>query len=93
MRTAPTYQPGTHTLSGDEALQYVRERKELPAGDFDRVKRQQNYLRALMRQLRAGDIVTNPGRLLDLTEAIGKAAKVDDELSSHRSGRAGALPT
>ena len=77
-----TYEPGTHTLSGDEALQYVRERKELPAGDFDRVKRQQNYLRALMRQLRAGDIVTNPGRLLDLTEAIGKAAKVDDELST-----------
>jgi LCP family protein required for cell wall assembly len=77
-----TYQPGTHTLSGAQALQYVRERKGLPAGDFDRVKRQQNYLRALMRQLWAGDILTDPGRLAEFTGAIGEAAKVDDELSA-----------
>jgi LCP family protein required for cell wall assembly len=77
-----TYEPGTHTLSGDEALQYVRERKALPAGDFDRVKRQQNYLRALMRQLRAADVMSEPGRLLDIADAFGEAAKVDDELSA-----------
>jgi LCP family protein required for cell wall assembly len=77
-----TYEPGTHTLSGEEALQYVRERKGLPAGDFDRVKRQQNYLRALLRQLQAGDILTDPGRLAEVAGAIGDAAKVDDELSA-----------
>jgi LCP family protein required for cell wall assembly len=76
------YQPGTHTLSGAQALQYVRERKGLPAGDFDRVKRQQNYLRALMRRLWAGDILTDPGRLAELTGTIGEAAKVDEELSA-----------
>jgi LCP family protein required for cell wall assembly len=77
-----TYEPGTHTLSGEQALQYVRERKGLPGGDFDRVKRQQNYLRALMRQLQAGDILTDPGRLVELTDAIGEATKVDDEFSA-----------
>ena len=77
-----TYEPGTHTLSGDEALQYVRERKALPAGDFDRVQRQQNYLRALMRQLRAADVMSEPGRLLGIVDAFGEAAKVDDELSA-----------
>ncbi|HEY9377080.1 MAG TPA: LCP family protein, partial [Jiangellaceae bacterium] len=76
------YEPGTHTLSGEQALQYVRERKGLPAGDFDRVKRQQHFLRALMRQLLAGDVRSDPGRLLSLTEAIGEAAKVDDGLSA-----------
>ena len=75
------YEPGTHTFSGDQALQYVRERKGLPAGDFDRVKRQQNYLRALMRQLRSGDTLSDPGRLLKVAGSIGAAAKVDEELS------------
>jgi LCP family protein required for cell wall assembly len=78
-----TYEPGTHILSGDQALQYVRERKGLPAGDFDRVKRQQNYLRALMRKLQAGDVLTDPGRLLEVTEAIGNSAKVDDGLAAN----------
>ena len=77
-----TYEPGTHTLSGDEALQYVRERKALPAGDFDRVQRQQNYLRALMRQLQASDVMSEPGRVLDIVDAFGEAAKVDDDLSA-----------
>jgi LCP family protein required for cell wall assembly len=77
-----TFPAGTHTLSGEQALQYVRERKGLPAGDFDRVKRQQNYLRALLRQLRAGDIVTDPSRLPKVLDAVGDAAKVDDELST-----------
>jgi LCP family protein required for cell wall assembly len=76
------YEPGTHTFSGDQALQYVRERKGLPAGDFDRVKRQQNYLRALMRQLRSGDTLSDPGRLLKVAGSIGAAAKVDEELST-----------
>jgi LCP family protein required for cell wall assembly len=76
------YEPGTHTLSGDEALEYVRERKGLPAGDFDRVKRQQNYLRALMQQLRDSDSSSDTGGLLMLADAIGAATKVDDELSA-----------
>jgi LCP family protein required for cell wall assembly len=76
------YEPGTHTLSGEQALRYVRERKGLPAGDFDRVKRQQNYLRALLRQLEAGEVLSDPGRLAEMAGAIGDAAKVDDELSA-----------
>ncbi|HEY9376081.1 MAG TPA: LCP family protein, partial [Jiangellaceae bacterium] len=76
------YQAGTHTLSGDAALQYVRERKALPRGDFDRVQRQQNYLRALMRQLGAGDLLSDPGRLVQVLDAVGQAAKVDEELSA-----------
>ena len=76
------YEPGTHTLSGEQALQYVRERKGLPAGDFDRVKRQQNYLRALVRQLQADDVLADPGQLAEVMGAVGDAAKVDDELST-----------
>jgi LCP family protein required for cell wall assembly len=77
-----TYKPGTHTLTGEQALQYVSERKGLPAGDFDRVKRQQNYLRAIMRQLTDSGVGSDPSRLLKIADAVGAAAKVDDELSA-----------
>jgi anionic cell wall polymer biosynthesis LytR-Cps2A-Psr (LCP) family protein len=36
-------------MDGDTALAYVRERYTLPAVDLDRVKRQQNWLHAIMR--------------------------------------------
>jgi LCP family protein required for cell wall assembly len=56
---------GTVRLEGEEALAYVRTRKTLPRGDFDRVRRQQNYLRAVSRQLVEGGRLAGPRRLLD----------------------------
>lgn len=73
---------GDHVLSGSEALQYVRERKQLPGGDFDRVKRQQNYLRALMTELLSTGTLTSPSTILDVSGVIGKTARVDEELST-----------
>ncbi|TDE01305.1 LCP family protein [Jiangella asiatica] len=73
---------GTHTLDGATALQYVRDRKDLPGGDFDRVKRQQNYLRALMNELISSGTLTDPGKVNGIAGAIGQAARVDDELSA-----------
>ena len=77
-----TYQPGVHVLDGNEALQYVRERKALPGGDFDRIKRQQNFLRALMGQLLSDETMSSPGKLWDVAGTIGRAAKVDEDLSA-----------
>lgn len=74
--------PGDHVLSGAEALQYVRERKELPGGDFDRVKRQQNYLRGLMNEMLSSGTLTDLGTVTDVANAVGEAARVDDQLSA-----------
>ncbi len=38
---------GPQTMDGETALKYVRQRHNLPGGDFDRVKRQQNWIRAV----------------------------------------------
>ncbi|SEF18563.1 LCP family protein [Jiangella alba] len=73
---------GTHTLTGEQALQYVRDRKDLPGGDFDRVKRQQNFLRALMNELISSGTLTDPGKVNGVAGAIGQAARVDEELSA-----------
>jgi LCP family protein required for cell wall assembly len=76
-----TFPPGTHTLSGEEALAYVGERYGLPGGDFDRVRRQQNFLRALMQGLLTRETLTEPGSLAEVTGAVAQAASVDDSLS------------
>ncbi len=72
---------GRQTLDGAAALEYVRERKTLPNGDFDRVKRQQNFLRAVTRELVDGGTLANPIKLKGPLDAITKHMAVDDEWS------------
>lgn len=84
-----TLPPGEHTLGGAQALEYIRERKNLPGGDFDRVKRQQNYLRALMTEILSSGTLTNPGKMNGIAGAVGEAARVDDDLTAFGMVRLG----
>lgn len=80
--TDATLGPGWETLSGLDALGYVRMRYELPNGDFDRVRRQQNFLRALMQQtLERG---TSPGKISGVIDAVTQNLSVDDSFTSRR---------
>jgi len=76
------FEAGDHTLDGEQALDYVRARYNLPQGDFDRVRRQQNLLRALMRQTLSGDTITNPFKLNDVLDALTQNLAVDEDLST-----------
>ncbi len=69
-------------MNGEDALTYVRERESLPGGDFDRTRRQQNFLRALMTQTLSADTLTDPGRLNGLLNTVGDVVSVDDQLSN-----------
>lgn len=64
---------GVVTLEGEEALSFVRERKSLPAGDFDRVRRQQAYLAGVSQSLREA----GPAELAQLAELAGEYIEVD----------------
>lgn len=46
-----TWEKGWHEFEGQEALAYVRTRHGLANGDFDRIARQQNFIRATMSKL------------------------------------------
>jgi anionic cell wall polymer biosynthesis LytR-Cps2A-Psr (LCP) family protein len=72
--------PGAGHLNGTEALKYVRERKSLPRGDFDRIVRQQAFIKALLAKSSAS--FSDPGALLQLADAGTKAVKVDSGLSA-----------
>jgi LCP family protein required for cell wall assembly len=77
-----TWTAGSHHLDGEDALRYVRQRHGLPGGDFDRVKRQQNFLRALMGEALTKGTLANPLRLGRLLEAVTKTVSVDDTLGN-----------
>jgi len=74
-------QAGTHLLSGDQALTYVRERYGLARGDFDRVQRQQNWMRAIFTRARSTGTLSNPVQLLPFLTAVTKSVTVDNEFS------------
>lgn len=64
---------GPHTISGVEALGFVRQRHGLPRGDLDRVVRQQVFMAGMARKVLSAGTLANPGRLNDLIEAIKKS--------------------
>jgi LCP family protein required for cell wall assembly len=64
---------GQHTISGVEALEFVRQRHGLPNGDLDRVVRQQVFMAGMARKVLSAGTLTNPGKLSDLIDAIKKS--------------------
>lgn len=77
-----TAKEGKRTLNGKEALAYVRVRKTLPGGDFDRVKRQQNFLRSMMLEILDRGTLTNPLKLRSTVSSISKNMAVDEGWSN-----------
>ncbi|SDD02019.1 LCP family protein [Streptomyces prasinopilosus] len=74
---------GTHTIEGEEALAFVRTRHAWGnQGDLDRIKVQQQFLGALMRQLKSSDTLTSPTKMVKLAEAGTEALTVDSQLDS-----------
>ncbi|MDQ7805018.1 LCP family protein [Amycolatopsis sp. A133] len=67
------FSKGRHTISGVEALEFVRQRHGLPNGDLDRVVRQQVFMAGMARKVLSAGTLTNPGKLDDLIEAIKKS--------------------
>ncbi len=72
-----TWEAGTQVLEGEEALSYVRTRHGLLRGDFDRIARQQNFLRSVMNKLLSRGTLTNPIKLSNTLEALSNNMTLD----------------
>jgi LCP family protein required for cell wall assembly len=77
-----TFTAGTNHLNGEQARWYLAERKTLPGGDFDRVRRQQQYLQAMFGQLFSSDTFTDPGKLDNAMLAVTSAVTIDESLGN-----------
>jgi len=75
---------GTHHLDGARALDFVRQRYNLPGGDLGRIKRQQAFLKALAGQVVDRGTLVNPLKLNAFLEASTKAVSVDESLTISR---------
>lgn len=75
---------GTTTLEGDEALAYVRTRYNLPdeSGDFGRIARQQNFMRAMVGKMLSQGTLANPLKLSSTLRAVVDNLTVDDEFDT-----------
>jgi LCP family protein required for cell wall assembly len=69
--------PGTHTLKGGQALQYVRSRHADASSDFGRMKRQQRFLAALVDHATSSGILLNPLKFRDVARAVLGSVRAD----------------
>jgi len=72
--------PGIYHMDGDTALRYVRTRRD--GSDFDRARRQHQFLKAMWSQFKSPDIIP---KLLGLWTALSGSVKTDLGFSDLRS--------
>jgi LCP family protein required for cell wall assembly len=77
-----TFEAGVNHITGDQARWYLGQRYGLEGGDFDRVKRQQSYLRAVFDKLFSSGTFTDPGKLDAALIALTSAVSLDDSLGN-----------
>ncbi|MER7165579.1 LCP family protein [Micromonospora sp. NPDC000207] len=76
-----TFEKGTNHMDGAEALDWIRQRKQFPDGDFARMRHQQEFLRALMDKAASSGTLTNPARLNSFLRSVTDAVTVDQGFS------------
>ncbi|MFJ8581563.1 LCP family protein [Micromonospora sp. NPDC093277] len=76
-----TFTKGVNHMDGAEALDWVRQRKQFPDGDFARMRHQQEFLKALMDKAASTGTLTNPKKLNSFLKAVTKAVTVDQGFS------------
>lgn len=72
------FKKGEQHLNGEEALAYVRMRKQDPKGDFGRAERQRQVVEAILHELNSPSTVF---KINDLAKTIGKYVKTDIPVS------------
>ncbi|MDG4790818.1 LCP family protein [Micromonospora sp. WMMD1102] len=75
------FDKGVNHMNGAEALDWIRQRKQFPDGDFARMRHQQEFLRALMDKAASTGTLTNPGKLNAFLKSVTGAVTVDEGFS------------
>ncbi len=77
--TPKVYEPGCRHLAPWEALDYTRQRDLLANGDADygRQRHQQQFIRAVFKQILSAGVLSNPAKLSRVLDTVGKAMTVD----------------
>ncbi|MFI6129998.1 LCP family protein [Micromonospora sp. NPDC051141] len=77
IHTGTRFEPGCHQMDGARTLDYVRQRYDLPNGDYDRQRHQQQMLRAVLDRAGETHLRGDPVKLDRVLRAVGGALTVD----------------
>jgi LCP family protein required for cell wall assembly len=76
-RSGADFPAGRQTISGADALAFVRQRHELPQGDFSRIRRQQVFLAAVAHKILSAGTLASPSKLHGLIDAAKESVVLD----------------
>ncbi|TNC20321.1 LCP family protein [Amycolatopsis alkalitolerans] len=68
---------GQQTISGKQALAFVRQRHGLPNGDLDRIRRQQAFMASMAHKVLSAGTLTDTTKLSSLIDAVKKTVTLD----------------
>lgn len=74
------FEAGVQTVTGGEALSFVRQRKNLPNGDLDRIVRQHTFLSSALNKAMSTGTLTDPDKLSDLIDTVRRSLVLDPDL-------------
>ena len=77
IHTKTLFTPGCQQMNGARTLDYVRQRYDLPGGDYDRQRHQQQMLRAVLDKAGETNLRTDPVKLDQVLRAVGGSLTVD----------------
>lgn len=75
------WETGCHDLSPEDAEEFMRQRYNVPGGDFGRIKNQQNVIKGLMKKVVSGGVLANPIKLDSLLTTAAESLTVDNNLN------------
>ncbi|HJD51305.1 MAG TPA: LCP family protein [Candidatus Rothia avistercoris] len=76
-----SFAAGPQTMTGGEALVFVRERYVFSDGDYQRVRNQRAFLRGVYNELKADGALSSASKLLQVIESVSPYMSVDSGLS------------
>lgn len=72
---------GDITIRGEQALAYVRQRKELPNGDLDRAQRQRAVVAAIISKGLSREVISDPEKFIGFAGGVAEHITVDRQLT------------
>ena len=79
VKSGADFDAGCHEMGARDALAFVRSRSG-PRADFERIDRQQQFIRSVLARVLDGSLLTDPARVYRLVDDVASNLVTDDRL-------------
>ncbi len=79
LKSGANFEAGCHEMGPRDALAFVRSRSG-PRSDFERIDRQQQFIRSVLARLLDGRVLTDPALVYQLVDDVASNLVTDDRL-------------